>query len=273
MATEDSKDFVPAEAAEFFEERVARFHQLTEKVKRGDYSFDLEDEIEQITTMMEMFRPLAVVRELASRCANKIPMIDQEEEVQERELYAHWQLAYLTDDVDVDGMNVDAARIADEELEARVRELCATQDGKARIRGALADIPDRDPAAEQSLKELAVVVGDFRKVREALLKLIGARGEPFDPSAKYYADYRRKLAERAIREDRRVHPNGNEVLKLRRARRWNQAVLASNAKGRSGSGTMSARTVRRIESGERVEVATLRAVAEALGVDLLDLVS
>src|SRR5215831_3284564 len=79
--------------------------------------------------------------------------------------------------------------------------------------------------------------------------------------------------------DTTVLPNGARVKELRQARGWSQAVLADQCekcvkaamtRGENWS-PVSVRTVQNIEAGEAVFLGTLRTVAQALGVEVGDL--
>ena len=173
------------------------------------------------------------------------------------QVYAQWRLAFFSGRTDVN----HARDVSDEKVETAVAEVLSKQGDVDRAERALASVPKLDlDKQSEALDAQAEAFENFRAAFRALQKLIGPPGEPFDPHKRYKDDW----AALAGAQLRGLDANGPAIKALRDARGWTRWRLAKEIGQHTGKNPPSARTIQRLEDGERVDVKTLEAVADAL---------
>ena len=268
----DGRELDPRDDAEFLREQAERFHEFADDAARGNYSFDLVGELAKIERRVERIRPLAEIRGVVRLCMELIPPIVPDGAIQEDQLFAHWQLSHLDGEIDPDALDKDRARVTARKIGTRTRVLVTAQERMATVLQQVEATPLTDEYAVTGRNEAAKAVETFQVARRSLLTLIGARGEEFDPGQDYVAHFRRKRAELALSLGRSAEADGERIRAARKAKSWTQSKLASRARGRSKNNTLSSKTVHRMEEGKRIDIATLQAVADTLGLEILDIV-
>lgn len=268
-----AKDLDPREDSHFLKKHAQRFREFAEDVARGDYSFDLAGALAEIQERADRLRPLSVITDVARRCADAAPAITPDgEEIRYVQVYRHWQLVHLVDSFDMSVLEKDASRVTVQ----RLKDLGGKLEGAQK---AVTDLETRLSATKthevdpRLHEEMARAVRTFQAARTDLLTLIGAKAEVFDPGGDYDREYRHKRAQVAMASGRSVEPDGDRIRDARKSRGWTQDDLASRVCGRSKGQTMAKKTIGRMESGEsRTDNTTLKAVAEVLEVNVLELV-
>ncbi len=276
--------------------------QLCNEYHLGNYRADdllirLKALVVEIGSIASPMQSIEVVALHAGRHAPVVNGREGKTQATRARVRAHWQLGYLTGRI-IDGKKVEA----DAKSVMDAIESCGGRWNQAdkELREVSQEIGKAAGSADQAVElraRYSKAVGEYETATLEIRDLLtarrgearatgaGAQGQAaadarrFDPKNDYESMWEVYVKRRNAERRRGVTPNGKRIKAARKAKGdWSQEKLAKETvshdrrvrKGRRG---VALRTIRRVESGADVDLATMEVIAKTLGEDVKNLIS
>ena len=255
----------PGKDVAFFEQVSKELRSFARAFERGTHSTSPVPDLSAVIERLELLKPLDEFRRVAQLSAKAAGPLG----VKEDELYAQWRLAFFERQTEKEELLAHAAKITTASVSALAKRV---QDEQTLARRSLQEMnatSELTPHYETLSGKHGAAAKAARRANEALMHLIGAPDTPFDPKHRYVEDWKKEVgvSEALAGVSRRgLDPDGETIKAMRAARGWTQADLVDGVRERTGI-KLGVRTIRRVEAGRRVDVKTIRAIAEAFDED------
>ena len=256
----------PGEDIAFFIQVSKELRNFARAFEKGTSSTNPVPILSEVIARLEFLKPLDEFLRASDVAAKAALAIG----VKADDLYAHWRLAFLRRHTEVEELLAHASKITRESVAPCVKDVLKKEAAVRRYGREMNATSVRSPKHKNLRKKHDAACEVLERANDTLMDLIGAPGTPFNRGERYADDWKKtvSLSEELAGVSRRgLDPDGEAVKALRVTRGLTQAGLAQ-AVHDSGGAKLHVRTIRRIEAGKRVDVRTLKAVAETLDEDV-----